>query len=376
MTSPRPTSATPEKPAACASSHWLKSLGCAGDSLRARALFEVPTARAETSWASVDAPMAASSAQMGRPNAILTMTSMLTRQAGVPLLYTLTSTIRLTRRFCTTLYKPERRHLRARRLGAYDDVSRVTMPRTMKAAAANLGRTPHPDVYVRLRSLIVTGRIAPGTRLVEAEFAQRMAVSRTPVREAIRRLAHEGLAQVVRAGAKLQVAVAPATVADLIDLFAIIGALESVAGRGVDRLGTAERASLARDLTALNARFAKLAQNHRRHPERFFDSHDAFHSTFVERCASERLQHLIGAVRPQVKRYELLYATAVGKDFSASLREHRSIISALRSGNADHVERAIRLNWTNSAARLSAGLASAAVGALGSYRDGDMGDPG
>ncbi len=255
-------------------------------------------------------------------------------------------------------------------------MSRVTMLPIMKAATANLGKTPHPDVYERLRSLIVTGRIAPGTRLVEAEFAQRMAVSRTPVREAIRRLAHEGLAQVVKAGAKLQVAVAAATVVDLIDLFAIIGALEGVAGRGVERLGAAERTTLARALTVLNARFAKLAPNRLRDPEKFFDSHDIFHSTFVERCASKRLQQLIGAVRPQVKRYELLYATAVGKDFSASLREHRSIISALRSGSADRVEAAIRLNWANSAARLSAGLASAAVGALGSYRNEDIGDPG
>jgi DNA-binding GntR family transcriptional regulator len=73
-----------------------------------------------------------------------------------------------------------------------------------------------------------------------------------------------------------------------------------------------------------------------------------------------------------VKRYELLYATAVGKDFSASLREHRAIIAALRSGTADRAERAIRINWSNSAARLSAGLASASVGALGTYRIADL----
>jgi DNA-binding GntR family transcriptional regulator len=241
----------------------------------------------------------------------------------------------------------------------------------MKPAALNRPPPQH-DVYGRLRSLIVSGRIAPGTRLIETEFAQRMAVSRTPVREAIQRLAHEGLAQVVRAGAKTQVAVAPATVADLIDLFAIIGALEGVAGRGVEKLTAAGRRALVRDLTALNARFARRAKDRGRDPEGFFDSHDAFHSKFVERCASDRLRRLIGAVRPQVKRYELLYATAVGRDFSASLREHRGIISALRSGTADQVERAVRLNWSNSAARLSAGLASAAVGALGSYRSADI----
>jgi len=242
----------------------------------------------------------------------------------------------------------------------------------MKTAASHPGPSPQQDVYARLRALIVAGRIAPGSRLVEVELAHRMAVSRTPVREAIRRLAHEGLAQVVGAGARTQMAVAPATVADLIDLFAIIGALEGVAGRGVERLAAAERRLLARDLTALNARFSKRAKDRTRDPERFFDSHDAFHARFVERCASDRLRQLIGAVRPQVKRYELLYATAVGSDFSSSLGEHRRIISAMKSGTADQVERAVRLNWSNSAARLSAVLASAAVGALGSYRSSDL----
>ena len=246
------------------------------------------------------------------------------------------------------------------------------------AAMTSAARRPPSrpqDVYDRLRALIVDGRIAPGSRLVETEVASRMAVSRTPVREAIRRLAHEGLAHVVRVGTKTRVAVTPATVADLIDLFAIIGALEGVAGRGVARLTSPQRKTLARDLTDLNARFGRLARQRLHVPDQFFGSHDAFHSTFVERCASGRLRQLIAGVRPQVKRYELLYAGAVGSDFSASLREHRAIIAAIRSGTADQVERAVRRNWSNSAVRLSAGLASSAVGSLGSYQSADLSPP-
>jgi DNA-binding GntR family transcriptional regulator len=219
--------------------------------------------------------------------------------------------------------------------------------------------------------LIIDGRIAPGSRLVETEVASRMAVSRTPVREAIRRLAHEGLADVVKIGRKTRVAVTPATVADLVDLFAIIGALEGVAGRGVDRLTAAQRRTLARQLGDLNARFGRLARNRWRAPDRFFETHDAFHATFVDRCGSSRLRQLIAAVRPQVKRYELLYATAVGENFGASVREHRAIVAAIRSGTPDQVERAIRRNWSNSAIRLSAGLSSSSVGALGTYQRGD-----
>ena len=223
-------------------------------------------------------------------------------------------------------------------------------------------------VYGRLRAMIVSGRIAPGTRLVEIELAERLSVSRTPVREAIRRLAHEGLAQVMRVGAKTQMAVAPATAADLIDLFWIIGALEGVAGRGVARVTPPERRSLAAELSELNETFASHSRACSRQPDAFFESHDAFHTRFVERCASARLRSLIAGVRPQVKRYELLYADAVGADFSSSLREHRAIIAAIRTGTVDQVEHAIRRNWSNSAARLSAGLTSV-LPSIGDYRE-------
>lgn len=184
----------------------------------------------------------------------------------------------------------------------------------------------------------------------------------------MRRLVHEGWANVIGSGAKTQIAVAPATRADLIDLFAIIGALEGVAGRGVENLSRGARRSLAAELAEQNSAFEALSRARPRNFDRFFEAHDAFHSRFVERCATERLQHLIDAVRPQVKRYELFYATAVGQDFSESLREHRAIISAFRSGTAADVERAIRVNWANSAERLSGGLRAAALNALGDFR--------
>ena len=226
---------------------------------------------------------------------------------------------------------------------------------------------PNDEVYDHVRGLIVSGRIAPGTRLVETELARTLAVSRTPVREAIRRLAQEGLANAVGTGAKLQVAVAPTTVSDLLDLFAIIGALEGIASRGVAALDRAERSALAQNLQTLNDRFARLARRPLRTPE-FFDSHDAFHAAFVECCASDRLRQLIAAVRPQVKRYELLYATAVGANFETSLREHKAIIAAIRMGNPDRAEGAVRSNWSMSAKRLAHGVTKRPASQLGDYR--------
>ena len=237
----------------------------------------------------------------------------------------------------------------------------------MMATRQDITRGPNDSVYTQVRELIVRGRIAPGTRLVETELARTLAVSRTPVREALRRLAQEGFAHPIGRGAKLQVAAAPTSVTDLLDLFGIIGVLEGLASRGVAMMTRTERLALARELRLRNRRFATLARAPRRTAE-FFDSHDAFHAVFVERCASARLRQLIAAVRPQVKRYELLYATAVGTGFGASVREHAAVIAAVASGNADRAERAVRLNWSMSAVRLARGLASLPASGLGDYR--------
>jgi DNA-binding GntR family transcriptional regulator len=64
---------------------------------------------------------------------------------------------------------------------------------------------------------------------------------------------------------------------------------------------------------------------------------------------------------------ELIYANVVGHDFDESLREHRAIISAFRSGSADAIDDAIRRNWFNSAARLSHGSGAGYLHGLGDY---------
>jgi DNA-binding GntR family transcriptional regulator len=221
---------------------------------------------------------------------------------------------------------------------------------------------PMSDVYERLRSLIATGRVPPGMRMIEVELARQLAVSRTPVREAMRRLAQEGWAHVVSAGAKTQIAVAPVTRADLVDLFGIIGALEGAAVRGVDALAPAERRALAARLTRANNAFVTETRRRVRRFERFFSTHDAFHQMLVGATGSARSHALIASVRPQVQRYEMIYANAVGTDFSASLREHRAIIAAVRRGTADALEAAVRLNWSNSVKRLLQGSIAEGIG--------------
>ena len=218
--------------------------------------------------------------------------------------------------------------------------------------------------YDKLRDLIVRGRLAPGARLIETELAAGLGVSRTPVREAISRLVQDGLAVPARRSARTQVAVAPLTEADLHELYTIMGALEGAAARNVRAMTPLERKTLAAAMTKANDAFERIGRDHPADFERLFETHNAFHAVFVERCATRRLKTMIDHVRPHIHRYEYMYAGMVGPDYSHTFAEHRAIVRAVRSGGVARAEQAVRANWLNSARRLSA-----AVSRLPSFGD-------
>ena len=210
--------------------------------------------------------------------------------------------------------------------------------------------------YEKLRDLIVRGRLAPGARLIEVELAGVLGVSRTPVREAIARLVQDGLAVPARRSARTQVAVAPLTEADLHELYTIMGALEGAAATTVRAMTPPERKALAAQMTKAHDAFERIGKGHPADFVRLFESHNAFHAVFVERCATRRLRALIEQVRPHIDRYEFMYAGMVGPDYSETFAEHRAIIRAIRSAGGGRAEQAVRANWLNSARRLSAAV--------------------
>jgi DNA-binding GntR family transcriptional regulator len=216
------------------------------------------------------------------------------------------------------------------------------------------------DTYARLRIQIVRGDLAPGTRVGEAELAQQLGVSRTPAREAVRRLLAEGL--VVRdggGGARPRVAVAPVAAADVLELYHAAGALEGVAAREVVHLSSAERRSLAAELEAREARFQRASTARRLDYDVLFERHNAVHDALRDACAGSAIRALLAALQPRLDRYEWLYAPIVGPDFSATYREHAAIVRAVRSGPAAVAEHAVRANWFNGGQRLARALGDA-----------------
>jgi DNA-binding GntR family transcriptional regulator len=207
------------------------------------------------------------------------------------------------------------------------------------------------SAYQKVRDLIVSGRLAPGAPLVEAELSQRLGVSRTPVRAALQRLQQEGFVTSSRAGTMLRAMVAPLTGDDMREVFLMVGALEAAAARLAAGLDQAPRAALADRLehTANELRDAAAA----RPPDlvRAHDLHVRFHRTCSEAAAGPRLASELDVLQPQAERYQRVYTSAIVQASDEAAREHAAIVEAIRAGDQDATERAVARNWRASAER-------------------------
>ena len=212
-----------------------------------------------------------------------------------------------------------------------------------------------PDpVYEGLRDLIVHGRLAPGTRLVESDVARRFGVSRTPVRGAFLRLQSEGYLQGSPALRQTRPSVAPLTREDAHELFFIVGELEGLAAFHAAALEAAARRALADRLDETNDAFARAAVAVRPAHGRLFELDERFHRLYVEAGAGPRLLALHDAVKPQAERYERLYVSLLASEIPRSVKEHQAISRAIRAGDEDRAQSAVRINWRNAARRLAA----------------------
>ncbi|HKV23635.1 MAG TPA: GntR family transcriptional regulator [Candidatus Acidoferrum sp.] len=209
------------------------------------------------------------------------------------------------------------------------------------------------STFRRLRELIVHGKLAPGSRVIEADLADRLRVSRTPIRAARHRLQQEGYIVVTSiAGNKERLSVAPLTKEDARELYWIVGQLEGSAARLCCRLDAKKRAALVAELNQLNDELNACATAEQGDPNRVFVLDISFHQAIVDAGAGPRLRAIHAGVKPQTERYWRLYASAIIDRLEVSVNEHRDIINAIERDDSLTAERAIQLNWENGAERL------------------------
>lgn len=219
--------------------------------------------------------------------------------------------------------------------------------------------------YAELRELIVKGRIAPGRRLVETEIAERLGVSRTPVRSALQRLEQEGYVESAGDGDRSRPVVAPLTKQDAHDLLYMLGAIEGLAARGAAELPDEERGELVDELREVNARLAELAAEERPDRNEWYRLDTTFHDLYVEKGAGPRLRKFHTSIRPQAERYIRVYVAANRFEIDESVDEHKAVVEAIEAGQPDWAEQATVENYRSAEERLRRDIEE--VGERGSW---------
>jgi len=220
--------------------------------------------------------------------------------------------------------------------------------------------------FHHVRDLIVHGKLAPGSRVVEADLAERLGVSRTPVRAALHRLQQEGYIRVSSgSGSKAKLTVAALTQDDARELYAIIGHVEGLAARATAQLEPEERGEVVQALKESNERLRLQATAGRGDPNVIFDLDISFHDKIVDAGAGPRLRALHSAIKPQTERYWRLYVSSITDQLGLSVSEHLVIIDSIDRGDGGAAESALQMNWQNGADRLARVIAS--LGERGSW---------
>jgi DNA-binding GntR family transcriptional regulator len=209
------------------------------------------------------------------------------------------------------------------------------------------------QAYEQLRDLIIWGRLAPGTRIIETDIATRLGVSRTPVRSALQRLQQEGYITASGTGQQSRLAVAPLTREDARELFALVGEVEGLAARWAASRPAAQRMATADELRGINEELARSVETAKPDHHRVFDLDQRFHRCYVEAGGGPRLLAFHDAVKPQTERYVRLYISALVDEIHRSVEEHDAVLDAIDRGDAEAARSAVLLNWRNAADRLA-----------------------
>lgn len=214
----------------------------------------------------------------------------------------------------------------------------------------NLARSAAPlrqQVETALREAIVDGKLKPGQRLTERELTDRIGVSRTLVREALRQLESEGLITVI---ANRGAVVRELTRVEVQDLYEIRAVLEGLAARRFTQHADEEKRKLA-DGAATDAIAAYRAAD----PVRALEAKNRFYAVLVAGAASESLTTMLATLHMRIRQWRAIGMTHPRRSpgrAAEAIRGLTAIWSAIRKRDAAAAELATRDEARRGAAEL------------------------
>lgn len=192
------------------------------------------------------------------------------------------------------------------------------------------------QVYHAIRDRILDGHLAAGEFIREQEVNQLLGVSRTPIREALFRLASEGFVErLPHRGFR----VVQAAFKGMMEIYPILSALELLASKSsLPHLDDADIALLE----SINEQLREAAKL--RDVQAICELNNQFHHTFCARSGNQRLNDLLDELRLQALRLDTWYFSSPQRTAS-SITEHADIIAAIRAGDQDSALAKIEQNF-------------------------------
>jgi DNA-binding GntR family transcriptional regulator len=196
-----------------------------------------------------------------------------------------------------------------------------------------LKRTSAEEIRREIAGRIIAGQLAPGTALDETQIAAEFAVSRTPVREALKLLGASGL---IEQRAHARALVAKPSEEKLRGMFEVMGELEALcAGRAAVAMDGAERAALDR----LHEEMAAIV--HAGDAAAYAEANDAFHGMIYDGAHNHYLAEITRATRTRLQPFRRAQFDALGR-LGQSHAEHGFVVEAILRGDKAAAESAMR----------------------------------
>lgn len=201
-------------------------------------------------------------------------------------------------------------------------------------------------IYGDLRRQILSGRLLPGSRLVESTLAENLKVSRTVIREVVKQLELEGLVKITPyKGTE----VARFSLDDIEEVYAIQAALEGlVAGLAAQKMN-------GEDIQKLRSIQERLKRSIHKDPGEWQKHNINFHQFFIEKCKNRRLLNLIKNHRDHFARYWRIILSIPGQR-ERNTQDHEKILKALEKREPLRVRLAMEEHIQQAANNLTAFL--------------------
>lgn len=188
--------------------------------------------------------------------------------------------------------------------------------------------------YDEISKWLLNGELKPGEALVETELAERLQISRTPVREALLKLSKEGLIEIFPGRGAF---VSRITLKDMKELYEIREALEGIAAR------LASQQVDVSELHKFQVMFdqAEKAKSDDDYLKKINVAGDKLHDYIIATCGNDRIIQIINTYRTMLQKERQIASSIPGR-IEKSFQEHKAILEALLAKDPDLAERAMR----------------------------------